>query len=171
MQLVVTGMRRFAGRVISFVLRGEKQMNRLMITALGAVAMSFAMPAAAQDMPLKDGDYWTVSDIKIDDGHTGDYADYLAGQWRKQMDWQVSKGYIKGYKILNNVNPRENEANLYLVTIFDHMPTNAENEARNNALNTYLATTDRAMEMGSGERAKYRHRMGSALLQEQTWRH
>ena len=89
---------------------------------------------------------------------------------RKQMDWQVSKGYIKGYKFLDNVNPREGEANMYLVTIFDHMPTNAKGEARNAALNAYLATTDRAMEAGSGERAKYRHRMGSALMQEQVWR-
>ena len=146
-------------------------MRKLMIAAFGAIAMSFAMPAVAQDMPLKDGDYWTVADIKIDDGHTADYSDYLAGQWRKQMDWQVSKGYVKSYKILRNVNPRENEANMYLVTVFDHIPTNAESEARNNALNAYLATTDRAMDAGSGERAKYRHRLGSALLQEQVWRH
>ena len=146
-------------------------MHKLVMVVLGAAAMSFATAIVAQDIPVKDGDYWTVSDIKIDNGHTGNYADYLAGQWRKQMDWQVSKGYIKSYKILSNVNPRKNEANLYLVTIFDHMPTNAESGARNNALNAYLATDDRAMEAGSGERAKYRHRMGTQLLQEQIWRH
>ena len=70
-------------------------MHKLMKATLGAVAMSFAVPAVAQDLPLKHGDYSTVADIKIDDGHTGDYADYLAGQWRKQMEWRVSKGYIK----------------------------------------------------------------------------
>ena len=47
---------------------------------------------------------------------------------------------------------------------------NAEGEARNAAMNAFLATTDRAMQAGSGERAKYRHRMGSALMQEQVWR-
>ena len=145
-------------------------MRKMMMAALGAVAISLAMPALAQEMPLKGGDYWTVADIRIDDGHAGDYADYLAGQWRKQMDWQVSKGYVKGYKILNNLNPRDGEPSMYLVTILDHMPTNAESEARSAALNAYLATTDRAMEAGSGERAKYRKRMGSALLQEQVWR-
>ena len=41
---------------------------KMMMAALGAVSMSFAMPAAAQDIPLKGGDYWTVADIKIDDG-------------------------------------------------------------------------------------------------------
>ena len=145
-------------------------MNKFALAALGAVAFSMAMPAMAQEIPLKNGDYWVMSRIKVDDGHAGDYADYLAGAWRKQMDWQVTKGYIKGYKILNNVNPREGEADVVLVTMFDHMPTNAESEARNTALNTYLATTDRAMQTGSGERAKYRHRIGSILLQEQVWR-
>ncbi|WP_394999438.1 hypothetical protein [Sphingomonas sp.] len=145
-------------------------MHKLMMVALGAVAMSLAMPAAAQDIPLKGGDYWTVADVMIDDGHGADYADYLAGQYRKQMDWQISKGYIKSYKILNNVHKRAGEADLYLVTVFDHMPTNAESEARNAAANAYMATTDRAMEAGSGERAKYRHLGSSMLLQENVWR-
>ena len=41
--------------------QGREQMHKLTMVALGAVAMSLAMPAAAQDMPFKDGDYWTVS--------------------------------------------------------------------------------------------------------------
>jgi len=145
-------------------------MKRFALAALGAVAFSMAMPAMAQDAPFKDGDYWTVGRIKIDDGHASDYDDYLAGNWRKQMDWQVSKGYIKGYKILNNSFPREGEADVLLVTIFDHMPTNAESEARNAAFNSYMATTDRAQDAASGERAKYRHRLGTALYHEQLWK-
>lgn len=146
-------------------------MKTYMLAALGAVAMSFAVPAVAQEIPLKDGGYWTVTDIMIDDGHTADYADYLAGNYRKQMEWQKSKGYISGYKILSNVNKRAGEADLYLVTMFDHMPTNAESETRNAAFNAYMATDNRKMEAGSGERAKYRHRGSSLLLQEQVWRH
>lgn len=145
-------------------------MHKLMTAALGAVAISIAMPASAQDVPLKGGDYWTVSDIMIDDGHAATYADYLAGNYRKEMDWQVSKGYIKGYKILSNVNKRAGEADLYLVTMFDHVPTNAESEARNAAVNTYMAMTDRSSDAGSGERAKYRHLGSTALLQEEVWR-
>jgi hypothetical protein len=86
------------------------------------------------------------------------------------MDWQVSKGYIKGYKMLTNLNPRAGEPDLYLVTIYDHMPSAAEADARTKAANAYLATTDRAMEAASGQRAKYRQRLGSSLLQEQVWK-
>ena len=145
-------------------------MQKLMIAALGAVAMVAAMPASAQDIPLKGGDYWQVSDIMIDDGHAANYADFLAGQYRKEMDWQVSKGYIRGYKILTNVNKRAGEADLFLVTMFNHVPTNAEAEARNAASNAYMAMTDRSSEAGSGERAKYRHLGSSILLQENVWR-
>lgn len=145
-------------------------MHKMMMTALGAVAMSLAMPAVAQDIPMKNGNYWTVNRIKIDDGHGADYADYLAGNYRKQMDWQVSKGYLKGYKVLSNVYPREGEPEIILISMFDHMPTNAESNAREAALNAYMATTNRGMEASSGERAKYRHRIGSTLYQEQVWR-
>lgn len=146
-------------------------MRTMLIAALGATALACSMPLAAQEMPMTGGGYWTVQDINVDDGHSGDYADYLAGTYRKNMDWQRSKGYIRDYKILENVNKRSGEADLYLVTMFDHMPTNAEVEARRVAQNAFLATTDRAMDASSGERAKYRHRGSSLLLQEQVWRH
>ena len=145
-------------------------MKKFALAALGAVAISLAMPAVAQDYPLKAGDYWVVQRVKVDDGHGIDYAEYLAGTWRKSMDWQVSKGYIKGYRILDNVNPRDGEADTLLVTIFDRMPTNAESEARNTAVNAYLATTDKAQAAASGERAKYRKRAGSTLYQEQLFK-
>src|SRR6266436_871961 len=59
-------------------IRGLRQMRKLMIGALCAATMICAVPAAAQDFPVKGGDYWTVSEITIDDGHFGDYADHLA---------------------------------------------------------------------------------------------
>ena len=145
-------------------------MKSFALAALGAVTMSLAMPAIAQDYPLKSGDHWVVQRVKIDDGHSSDYAEYLAGPWRKSMDWQVAKGYIKGYRILSNVNPRDGEADTILVTIFDRMPTNAESDARSAALNTYLATSDKAQDTASGERAKYRKRAGSTLYQEQLFK-
>ena len=145
-------------------------MRRMIFAVLGTASLLIAAPIAAQEIPLKAGDFWTVADIKIDDGHTADYADYLAGTWRKSMDWQVSKGYIKGYKMLTNVNPRSGEPDMYLVTIYDHVPSATEADARTKAVNAYLATTDRSMEAASGERAKFRQRLGSSLLQEQVWK-
>ena len=136
-------------------------MRKSMLAALGAATMLFAMPAAAQDFPVKGGDYWTVAEITIDDGHFGDYADHLAGLYRKSMDFQKSKGWIKASYILANVNKRVGEPDLYLVTIADRPTTPAEDEAR--------AEGDQrapAIERAAGRHAERRARQVSQARRE-----
>jgi hypothetical protein len=66
----------------------------------------------------------------VDDGHFGDYADHLAGLYRKSIDFQKSNGWAKASYILSNVNKRSGGPDLYLVTISDRPTTPAEDEAR-----------------------------------------
>ena len=141
-------------------------MFRPMLVALGAAAISYAVPAVAQEFPLEGGNYWTVAEVTIDDGHNGDYADHLAGAYRKSEDFAKSKNWIKAYYILSNVNKRAGEPDLYLVTITDHLTNVAEDKAREKELNAYLATSARQSDNESGARAKFRHLGGTMLLQE-----
>lgn len=141
-------------------------MHRLMLAALGAAAIAFAGPATAQDSPLKSGNFWNVAEITIDDGHFIDYADHLAGLYRKSQDFAKSKGWIKDSIILANINKRANEPDLYLITISDHITTPAEDEAREKEMNAYLATNARKQDAQSGARAKFRKLGGNMLLQE-----
>ena len=141
-------------------------MHKLMFAALGAAAIAFAGPAAAQDYPLKSGNFWNVAEVTIDDGRFGDYADHLAGAYRKTQDFAKSKGWIKNSYILANVNKRANEPDLYLVTITDHITTPAEDEAREKEFNAFLATSARQQDQQSGARAKFRKLGGTMLLQE-----
>ncbi len=113
-------------------------MYRSVLFALCASTIAFAVPAAAQDYPLKGGNFWNVAEITIDDGHAGDYADYLAGAYRKNLDFSKSKGWIKNSYILSNANRRAGEPDLYLVTISDHVTTPAKGEAREKELNASL---------------------------------
>lgn len=145
-------------------------MRKLMLGALGAATMILTSgPAWSQELPLKSGNFWDVGAITIDDGHFGDYADFLASQYRKNMEFQKSKGWIKGYYILANVNKRANEPDLYLVTIFDHVTTPAEDIAREKEANAFLAQTTRQGMAQSGQRATYRHVGSDMLLQEMVW--
>jgi hypothetical protein len=144
-------------------------MRKLILAALGAATLLCTTAAPAQELPLKTGDYWDVGAIKIDDGHFGDYADFLAGQFRKQNEFAKSKGWIKGYHILSNVNARKDEPDLYLITIFDHVPTPAEDIAREKEVNAFLQQSTRQGMAGSGQRATYRHLAGDMLLQELNW--
>lgn len=150
---------------------GGFNMRKFVAAALGGALMLTAVPVSSQELPLKSGDYWDVSAITIDDGHFGDYADYLAGQYRKQMEFSQSKGWIKGYHIFANVNKRSDEPDLYLVTIFDHVPTPAEDIQREKEANAFLQRTTRQSLAGSGQRATYRHLGSDMLLQEMTWSH
>lgn len=145
-------------------------MRKTMLAALGAATMLFAFPAAAQDIPLVNGNFWNVTEVSIDDGQFSNYADYLAGEWRKQQDFAKSKGWIKDYYILGNANKRAGEPDLYLVRIFDHVTTPAEDIAREKEMNAFMAQTSRQGEAGSGQRAKYRKIGGNMLLQEQLYR-
>jgi hypothetical protein len=146
-------------------------MRKTILAALGASLLALSVPAAAQDLPLVGGDYWDVTSVKIDDGHFGDYADFLAGQFRKENDFAKSKGWIKAYYIFGNVNTRKDEPDLYLVTVSDRLATPAEQIARNKELNAYMATDDRKQIAGSGQRATFRHITGDMLLQQQVWAH
>jgi len=141
-------------------------MTKMMLGVLGAATMALAAPATAQELPLKGGNFWTVAEITIDDGHFGDYADHLAGAYRKNVDFSRTKGWLRNSYILSNVNKRAGEPDLYLVTISDHVTTPAEDEAREKELNAFLATTSRDQDKQSGVRAKYRKLGGVMLLQE-----
>ena len=141
-------------------------MFKSVFLALCASTVALASPAATQDYPLKGGNFWTVAEIMIDDGHAGDYADHLAGAYPKNLDFSKSKGWIRTSFILSNVNKRAGEPDLYLVTVSDRVPTPAEDEAREKELNAFLATTARDQDKQSGARAKFRKLGGSMLLQE-----
>jgi hypothetical protein len=145
-------------------------MRKLILGALGAVTAFVAVPVAAQDIPLVTGNFWNVTEVRIDDGHFSTYADYLAGQYRKQEDFAKSKGWIKDYYILSNNNKRDGEPDLYLVEVFDHVTTPAEDLAREKDMNAHLAQTTRQGEAGSGDRAKYRHIGGTMMLQQMLYR-
>jgi hypothetical protein len=144
-------------------------MRTIIRAALCAAAIAMSVPAIAQELPVKSGEFWDVGAISVDDGHFPDYVDFLAGEFRKRNDFAKSRGWIKGYHIMSNVNPRDGEPDLYLVTIFDHQTTPAEDIQREKELNAFMAQTTRQSAAGSGHRATYRKQRGDMLLQELVW--
>jgi hypothetical protein len=142
-------------------------MRKLMLGALcAATVILTSVPAWSQELPVKSGDYWDVASISVDDGHFPDYVDFLAGEFRKRNDFSKSKGWIKDYKVFANINPRDGEPDLYLVTVLDHMTTPAEDIQREKEMNAFMALSTRQSAAGSGHRATYRKLRGDMLLQE-----
>jgi hypothetical protein len=135
--------------------------------AVALLSYAFSAPAMAQDAwPFDLGDFVEVAGIDVDDGHDLDYANHLAGLWKKGQDYAKQQGWITSYEVLQNQYPRKGEPDIYLVTHFPNFASPAEEDKRDAAYRAYMASTISQLEAASGERAKYRTQTGSMLLRE-----
>ncbi len=125
---------------------------------------------AEDERVYKNGDYWEVSSIKVADGQWLNYAKHLSKQWRDSMEFAKSKGWIKGYKVVVNQYPREDEPDLYLITMFEEMATKAQEDERYKAYMEWSKASMAEMQKGSGERVAMRHLGSNSLLREVTFR-
>lgn len=135
------------------------------VLAFGASSVFMASTALAEDWPLVGGDFWEVTGIDIKDGGSWTYANWLATEWKKNLEFSQSQGWIKGYFILSNYHNRSNEPDLYLVRIMDHIPTAAEGEKRQKAYIAFQKKSPEALVGESGNRAEYREVKSTSLLQ------
>ena len=130
-----------------------------------SLVTALATPALAQSNPFIGGDFVDVASVTIDDGHSLDYAKFLAGYWRAQQDFMKEQGWITSYELLANIHKRPGEADLYLVQRSKSMPDGAEIARRDQIMRDKMKMTEAQMEASSGERAKFRHVIGSSLMQ------
>jgi hypothetical protein len=142
----------------------------ILLLALGASSMLMATRAMADEWPLVPGTFWEVSGIKVKDGGGLAYANFLAAEWRENQEFGKSKGWVKSYMILANINPREGEPDLYLVTVTEDIPSAATSEKRQDEYMAWKKKTVAQMEKESGNRAEFREVVSSLLLQEMTFR-
>ena len=142
-------------------------MKMIRYAAILAAPLALVMvnPLGAQNNPMTGGDYVEVSSVSIDDGHFGDYANFLADTWRKRQEFAKKQGWITGYEVMANVNKRAGEPDLILVIRMPAIASGAEDEKRGAAMREFSKQTDTQMEAASAERAKYRHVTGSTLWQ------
>ena len=145
-------------------------MRKSIIAAFGAAAMICAAPAFAQEVPLIPGEFWEVAEIDVNDGQFSNYADYLAGRWRQNQEFAKSKGWIKDYMVFAVQNARAGEPDLYLVTVFDEMPTAAESMAREKEFDAFLKTNARKEDAAFAARGPMRKVGGSMLMQRMLFR-
>ncbi|MEM1050652.1 MAG: hypothetical protein AAGI28_01020 [Pseudomonadota bacterium] len=147
-----------------------KTLKTLIAVTAMALAIPMAAPAAAQEFPLEPGEYAEVSGIFVNDGAEFKYAQHLVDVWAANLEFSKSQGWVTDYKIYVNVNPRDGEPNIYLMTTFARLPDAAEQERRNAAWREFTKTSVEQQISESGNRAEYRTVQSSLLLQEYTVR-
>ena len=149
----------------------SKSITRGVTSLLVAAALlASAATSLADEWPLGPGDFWEVSGIKTKDGGEFKYAEWLATEWRQNVEFAKSKGWLKDAKIVYNMYPRDGEADLYLIWIRESIPTGAEGDKRSQEFQEWKKKTIATMVGESGNRAEYRKVLSSSLLQEASFR-
>jgi hypothetical protein len=143
-----------------------KLMKHFAIIVAAPLAAVMATPAMAQNYPLDPGDYVESSAIEILPGGGVEYANFLAGDWRKRQEFAKSQGWIKSYSVLENSFARDGEPDLLLITVFAKLPDAAESMRRQEAYRKFMAQTDSQMAAASGDRGKFRKLRGTMLMQQ-----
>ena len=138
--------------------------------AVGALSAMMGTAAVADEWPLKGGDYWEVTGIDIKDGGGWKYANWLATEWRKDLEFAKSKGWIKDYMIVANVHARVGEADLYLIRVREDVPSAEVGEQRQKEYMEWQKMSIEEMVDESGNRAEYREVLSDSLLQVLTFR-
>ena len=136
----------------------------LLLITLASLSVSSSV--LAQEWPMVGGDYWEVTGIHVEDGAGLKYSNWLASEWRKNLEFAKSQGWIKGYKVLSNVYARQGEADLYLIRTMEGIPTGQEGEERGKAWIEWSKKSAAKMQEESGNRAEYREVLSSSLLQD-----
>lgn len=138
------------------------------VILFGAFAMNVAL--AQDEPPFIPGDYWEVTGIEVSDGAGLKYSRWLANEWRKNLEFSKSQGWIKDYVVLNNVHARSDEPDLYLIRIFEKMATVEEGEERRKKYLEWAKKSMDKMQEESGNRAEYRTVMSTSLLRHMKFR-
>lgn len=136
-----------------------------MAFALATAALT-TTPAVAQRANNEPGNYISVNMIKVLPGQFQNYMDYLAVQWRKTNEYEKSKGYLVSYRILESIDPRAGEPDLFLVLEFKDWPSNAESKRRQDEIVALMKMDEHQMAAASAGRAPMRTQVGSMTLQE-----
>ncbi|MCH5373309.1 MAG: hypothetical protein JJ992_04995 [Planctomycetes bacterium] len=148
----------------------NKRRTSIAALILTAASLTVSTSALADEWPFVSGDYWDVTGIDVKDGGSWQYANWLATEWRKDLEFAKSKGWIKDYMVFSNVYARKGEPDLYLVSIRESIPSGAEGEKRQQEYMEWQSKTIETMVKESGNRAEYREVGSDMLLQHMKFR-
>lgn len=143
----------------------RKTVLKLMaVLTFGASTIMMSGSVVAEEWPFVPGDYWEVTGIDLADGGAYKYSKWLANEWRKDLEFAKSKGWIKNYMVLSNVHARSDEPDLYLVRVFENLPDSEETQKRQKEYMEWQSKSIEKMQAESGNRAEYRTVMSDSLL-------
>lgn len=130
------------------------------------LAFAVAAPALAQESSYVPGTVWQFSKIKTEPGQSENYLDYLAGNWRKQLDYEKKAGYVVSYHVFSVNNPRADEPDLILAVEYKDYLTTAQQLDLQKKIDAMMQQDPHKGDAAAGERKSMRTMLGSMEVQE-----
>jgi hypothetical protein len=149
---------------------GTVALRGLLILMLCTAAAAMHSHALASDWPLVPGDFYEVTGVRLKDGGSLSYANFLASEWKADQEFAKSKGWIKSYMVLGNAYPRKGEPDLYLVAVTERLASGPESDKRDDEYLAWKKKTQAQMVKESGNRFEIREIETNFLLQELKFR-
>jgi hypothetical protein len=131
-----------------------------------ACALTLAAPAFSQDRAARLGPLWSVGMIEVQPGQGQAYLRWLNDVWRANQAFAKQQGWILDYHILANIDGRDGEPDIYLITKYADEPSVAEIERRDAVMLRRMQTTPSGADEQSAARGTMRRQMGSMTLRE-----
>ena len=141
-------------------------MKSLIRVAAGAAALAWCATASAQERSYELGPLWNIGMIDVEDGQFENYMDWLNGQWKANQTFAKQQGWLMDYFILENINRRPGEPDLYLITRYADVPCTAEIKRRDAIMLQRMRKSPKVLDQESGQRTKMRTQMGDMMLRE-----
>ena len=100
-----------------------KRISLALALSLFVVAVLASQPATAQttERVWDQGTVWSITYVETKPNMFNSYLKNLSQVWRGFLEEQKENGDVISYKILNVQNPRDDEADLILMTEFKNM--------------------------------------------------
>ncbi len=137
-------------------------MKHIAVLSLAFVA---AQAVAADEKPYTEGPITSVSFIRVKDGKTLDYVNYLKGTWRAEHEAEKKAGLVTEYHVYT-VEPRHpGEANMILTVTHPNYAT-LDKVAEFDAVVAKVEGSLKAADKGFADRGSMREVIGSELIQE-----
>jgi hypothetical protein len=146
-----------------------KLMRSMMLAAglmMSAVAATPALAQTAAPSSYDPGTVWQTSRLEIMPGQFENYMDWLKNNWKPNMEFLKSEGWLVSYHVLSVNARREGEPHLILVQQWRDYPTTAQMEDLNTRWLARQKSSDRQAATENGQRQVMRRQMGGMQLQE-----
>lgn len=139
---------------------------RIIIAGLLILAAG-AGPAAAQNRPYTQGPVLDLSYVRVKPGMFDKYVQWLATDWKRNMEAQKQDGIILDYAVYRSRQQHEADWNLVLAVTYPNMAALDNLRDRAEPITTRtLKQTPEQLAQADIERGAMRDQLGSRLLRQ-----